>query len=346
VDVIMIKKVLILCLFIGLTACSGVMPEDSAPTLDATALNQTAVSKATFDAETMASPAPTQTLAFTPTATIIPTIDRTRPPVNTPTPEVPCDKAAAGHPIDVTVPDGTIMNPGESFSKTWRLENVGSCIWTRLYAVTFFSGNSLDAYQTNTLAEPVSPGQQVDVTVDMEAPEEPGVYQSNWMLTNQDGALFGIGPNGDAPFWVKIEVVPAVTETPQPTPTITPTPVVYLSGEAELSDGEQLDLDTGTLNPADPTTADFVYQIGEDPAYILLTMNGTEWMLYGEEEPGFGGCAAEELSGAALSFNDLPEGNYVCYRTSQELPGWFRIVGVDEDEAMFIGFLTWSVAED
>lgn len=341
----MTKKVLILCLFIGLTACSGGVPMPITPTLDATALNQTAVYRATQAAQAEVSPVPTQTLAFTATATIIPTIDRTRPPINTPTPQIPCNKAAAGHPIDVTIPDGTVLNPGERFAKTWRLENAGSCTWTRLYAVTFFSGNSLNAYQTNTLAEPVEPGQQIDVTVDMDAPEEPGVYQSNWMLSNEEGVLFGIGPNGDAPFWVKIEVVPAVTETPEPTPTVTPTPVVYLSGEAELADGEQLDLDSGTLNPGDLTTADFVYQTGEDPAHILLTMNGTEWTLYGAEEPTYGDCLAEAVSGNALSFNDLPEGNYVCYRTSEGLPGRFRIVGL-EDEALFIRFLTWSVPEE
>lgn len=338
----MAKKVLILCLFIALTACSGAMPEAPTPTLDATALNQTAVFRATQAAQAEASPVPTQTLAFTASATVIPTIDRTRPPINTPTPQVPCNKAAAGHPIDVTIPDDTVLNPGERFAKTWRLENAGSCTWTRLYSVTFFSGNSLHAVQTNTLLEPVEPGGQIDVTVDMEAPEEPGVYQSNWMLADEDGVLFGIGPNGDAPFWVKIEVVPAVTETPQPTPTVTPTPVVYLSGEAILADGDQLDLDSGTLNPEDVTTADFVYQTGEDPPHILLTMNGTEWSLFGQDEPSFGDCAAAGNSGSAISFNDLPEGNAICYRTSNTLPGWFLIVG-QEEEALLIRFLTWSV---
>ena len=341
----MVKKVLILCLFIGLTACAGGVPEGATPTLDATALNQTAIYRATQDAPAEPRPVPTQTLAPVETATLIPTIDRTRPPVHTPTPQVPCDMAAAGHPIDVTIPDGTVLNPGESFAKTWRLENVGSCTWTRQYAVTFFSGNSLNAFQTNTLPQPVEPGEQVDVTVDMEAPEESGVYQSNWMLSNVGGALFGIGPNGDAPFWVKIEVVPAVTETPKPTPTVSPTPVVYLSGEAALADGEQLDLDSGTLNPEDTTTADLVFQTGEDPVYILLTMNGTEWVFFGEAQPSFGDCSDQNTSGNALSFNDLPEGNYVCYQTSEGLLGWFRIVGLEE-EALFIRFLTWSVVEE
>ena len=237
------------------------------------------------------------------------------------------------------------MKPGETFAKTWRLENVGSCTWTRQYALTFFSGNSLNAIQINTLAEPVQPGQQIDVTVDMEAPEETGVYQSNWMLTDEEGALFGIGPNGDAPFWVKIEVVPAITETPQPTPTVTPTPVIYLSGEAELVDGEQLDLDSGRVDPDDVTTADFVYQTGEDPAHILLTMNGTVWAFVGEDEPSFGDCAAAETSGNALSFNDLPAGHFICYRTSASLPGRLQIVGL-EGEAFMIRFLTWSVPQE
>lgn len=224
------KKVFILCCFIALTACSGLDSATPTQTLDATALNQTAVYQVTLDAPDETSPAPTQTLPPADTPTIISTIERTRPPVHTPTPQTPCDKAAAGHPIDVTIPDGTVMNPGEVFAKTWRLENAGSCTWTRQYAVTFFSANSLNAPQINTLAKPVKPGEQIDVTVDMQAPQEPGIYQSNWMLSNEDGELFGIGPNGDAPFWVKIEVVPAITETPQPTPTVTPTPVVYLSG--------------------------------------------------------------------------------------------------------------------
>ncbi|MFW5714277.1 MAG: NBR1-Ig-like domain-containing protein [Brevefilum sp.] len=238
------------------------------------------------------------------------------------------------------------MRPGETFSKTWRLENTGSCTWTRLYSVTFFSGNSLSAIQTNTLPEPVKPGEQIDVTVDMEAPMTPGVYQSNWMLENEDGILFGIGPNGDAPFWVKIEVVPAVTQSPQPTATVTSTPVVYLSGEGFLDGGDQSDLDSGELNSGDITTADFVYQTGEDPDHILLTMNGTQWVFYGEDEPSYGDCTSTEKSGNALSFNDLPEENYVCYLTSNGLPGWFRIVGIEEDETLLIRFLTWSASEE
>jgi hypothetical protein len=339
----MTKKVLIFCLFITLTACSGLDSTAPTLTLDATALYKTAVYQVTLDAPAEPSSVPTQTLAPTNTPTTIPTIDRTRPPIQSPTPQTPCDKAAAGHPIDVTIPDGTVMNPGERFSKTWRLENAGSCTWTRVYALTFFSGNSLDAFQTNPLAQPVEPGKQIDVTVDMQAPETPGVYQSNWMLSNEEGQLFGIGPNGDAPFWVKIEVVPAINETLQPTPTVTPTPVVYLEGEVFMDAGDRFDLDSGAINPADMTTSDFVYQTGDDPTHVLLTMNGAEWALFDEDEPTYGDCAAVKVSGNAISFNDVPEGNHVCYRTSDALLGQFLIVGIEADQSLLIRFLTWSV---
>ena len=36
-----------------------------------------------------------------------------------------CDKAQ--FIADVTVRDGTIMSPGQTFTKTWRLKNVGTC---------------------------------------------------------------------------------------------------------------------------------------------------------------------------------------------------------------------------
>lgn len=332
--------VLTICL-LGLTACGARNTPTALPTLDATVLNQTAIYQVTLAATLAYTPIPTQTLPPLSTWTPIPTIDRTRPPIQTPTPDIPCDMAAAGHPIDVTIPDGMMMEPGESFSKTWRLENVGSCTWTRLYALTFFSGNSMNAIQVNPLLQPIQPGGVIDVTVNMEAPLDPGIYQSNWMLSNEVGELFGIGPNGDAPFWVKIEVVPSVTATPQLTPTPTSTPVVYKTGDAVVQNSNQFDLDSGTINPDDVTETDFVYQKGSDPAHILMTMNGTRWVVYGNQEPTYGACVQSQLSGNAISFTEITEEIYVCYRTSDALPGWLKIKAI-EGEGLSISFLTWS----
>jgi hypothetical protein len=207
--------------------------------------------------------------------------------------------------------------------------------------VTFFSGNSLGAIQTQNLAQEVAPGQTIDLTVDMEAPMEPGIYQSNWMFSDASGALFGIGPNGDAPFWVRIEVVQEVTDTPTPTATVTSTPVVYLSGDAELVHNSQLDLDSGTLDPGDATRSDLVYQYGGDPDHVLMTMNGAQWAVFGGTKPTFGDCSDAALSGNAVSFDAVPAGTYLCYRTSDHLPGRLLIEGF-AGGALSVQFLTWA----
>lgn len=337
----MMRKVLILCLLLFiLTGCASEVASTETPTLDATVLNATAVSQATVDAlATQDALSLTETHAPSATWTPAPTLDRTRPLIQTPTSEIPCNKAAAGSPIDVTIPDGTVLAPGEPFTKTWRLQNVGSCTWTRLYAVTFFSGNSFKAFQTKNLPQEVKPGEVIDITVDMEAPSKLGIYQSNWMLSDPQGVLFGIGPNGDAPFWAQIEVVTAVT--PTPSVTVTRTPVVSKTGGAALGNGDKLDLDSGSLNPSDVTQADFSYQYGGDPDHILLTMNGTRWLVMDETEPGFGACLNATLKGNAISFDVVPGGTYVCYQTSDALPGWLLIEGFSGGK-LAVSFLTWA----
>ena len=337
-------KMIVLCGFIItlLASCSGIGSPDNLATLDAEHLELTAIQRVTLDSAQTEQAKPTETLAPTNTLTPIPTIDRTRPLVQTITPELACDQASAGHPFDVTIPDGTVMSPGESFSKTWRLVNAGSCTWTRQYAVTFFSSNSMNALQTNFLLQEVKPGDVIDVTVNMEAPKSPGVYQGNWMLSNAQGELFGIGPNGDAPFWVKIEVVPSITETPRPTPTVTSTPIVFLTGEQALQDNDQLDLDSDTLNPEDITTSDFVYRAGNGDSHILMTMNGTVWAVFENKKPTFGDCSQATLTGNAISFTNDFMGKFICYQTSNGYPGRLSIEKTDAN-GINLSFLTWSL---
>ena len=233
------------------------------------------------------------------------------------------------------------MMPGTSFSKTWRIENVGACTWTRQYALTFFSGNSLGARYTHNLQQPVNPGEMIDLTVDMVAPQNVGLYQSNWMLSDPEGNLFGIGPHGDAPFWVRIEVVQLITPTPTLTPTITPTPMVQITGSAVIVDGDQLDLDTATLNPPDDTEADLVYQYGGTPIHQLFPVNDTVWAVFGETEPSSGNCFDTTLNDEPISFNQVPDGTYICYRTSEKLRGWLLIEDFEAGK-LTVSFITWA----
>jgi hypothetical protein len=54
----------------------------------------------------------------------------------------------------------------------------------------------------------VAPGKTIDLRINLVAPAAIGTYRGNWMLSNATGALFGIGENGDKPFWVQIVVGP------------------------------------------------------------------------------------------------------------------------------------------
>jgi hypothetical protein len=137
------------------------------------------------------------------------------------TPAEPCNRAAPGRPtIDISVPDGAHLDPGQVFSKTWRLVNSGSCDWTLGYEAIWFSGDAMGPVKVQPIPQ-VPAGQSVDITVDLYAPDSAGFHQSNWKLRAADGTLFGLGPAGDAPFWIRIEVVPLPVDSATPAATAT-----------------------------------------------------------------------------------------------------------------------------
>jgi hypothetical protein len=132
--------------------------------------------------------------------------------IPTPTPEGnnnddegPCDQIKFVK--DVTIPDEMDLEPGEKFTKTWRLQNSGTCPWTIGYLLYFESGDSLGGPASVDLTtEVIEPGDTIDVSVDLVAPFETGAYEGNWKLRNVKGDGFGIGEFSKA-FWVKINVV-------------------------------------------------------------------------------------------------------------------------------------------
>ncbi len=109
---------------------------------------------------------------------------------------------------DVTIPDGTYIAPGATFTKTWRLRNIGNCTWTTSYALVFSSGNAMGAPQSAAVyfASNVAPGQTVDLSVPLTAPTTSGQYIGYWELRDASGNLFGIGRRGNNSFWVEINV--------------------------------------------------------------------------------------------------------------------------------------------
>ena len=122
-----------------------------------------------------------------------------------PVPVKRCDAAAFVR--DVTISDGSVIPPGGTFAKTWRLQNIGTCSWTSSYALVFISGDAMSGPSSISLNGNVNPGDAVDLTVNLVAPSQKGHYRGNWKLRNASGVLFGIGTQADTAFWVDINVI-------------------------------------------------------------------------------------------------------------------------------------------
>ena len=106
---------------------------------------------------------------------------------------------------DITVPDDTAFLPGQTFTKTWRLRNIGTCTWTSAYSLVFVDGDQLNASSPVALPASVPPDTEVDLSVAMTAPGVPGTYTSNWMLRSPSGTNFGT-QDDNGPFWAQIVV--------------------------------------------------------------------------------------------------------------------------------------------
>jgi hypothetical protein len=137
----------------------------------------------------------------------------TAEPTVAPTPLACVDQAEFVR--DVTIPDGTRIDPGNTFSKTWRLRNTGTCTWTTEYSIVFVSGSTMQSAKVVSLPGQVPAGSEVDLTLQMQAPTVNGDYAGFWKLRSGNGSLFGIGDNANSPFWVRITV------GPKPEPKIT-----------------------------------------------------------------------------------------------------------------------------
>lgn len=213
--------------FLGLlmlNACAPSTPA-STPTFDlsplrtevaATVLAQVSQTQASQPSQTPI-PSPTVTIPLAPTPTL--TLELT-PSLNPSVSLTPATPGAAANNraqwVSQTIPDETVFAPGETFTMTWRMKNVGDSTWTIAYWVRFYSGNSFGTAKESPLGQVVPPGAEVNISLAMTAPTIPGEYRGDWVLANEARSNF------KEPFYLKIRVV--VPPTPTPTVTSTPSP--------------------------------------------------------------------------------------------------------------------------
>ncbi len=156
-------------------------------------------------AQTMLAMTQNAPTAIPATTTPVPPTITPIPPTNTPLPTAVTYCDWVKFIKDVTIPDGTKLSAGEVFTKTWRLQNRGTCTWTPDYMLVFTSGESMGGTTAVRLPGYVAPGQIVDVSVTLTAPASAGTYTGYWMLRNPSGALFGAGNKANEAFYVVVK---------------------------------------------------------------------------------------------------------------------------------------------
>ncbi len=117
----------------------------------------------------------------------------------------------AAYVSDVTIPDGTVLAPGETFTKTWKFQNTGSCDWYEDFVLTFETCTDMDGEDT-VIGEEVASGKTGSFSITLVAPETEGTYTGYWRLTTDSGNSFG-----QSVFVLIVVSEDAYTSTPTPT---------------------------------------------------------------------------------------------------------------------------------
>jgi len=173
---------------------------------------------------------------------------------------------------DFSISDGTVLTPGERFTKVWKVRNDGREQWPENTTLTFHSGDRL-SYEHDLVVAQAKPQEDILISIDLVAPTKEGRYTGYWRLCSPEGQYFGQkiwtdiyvknnsnlvfenvamieepivpSPFVDVPVIVPEPIVqeqqqvPAVVETPVfvPEPVVLPPPVIeepYIEPEAPV----------------------------------------------------------------------------------------------------------------
>jgi hypothetical protein len=136
---------------------------------------------------------------------------------------------------DVTIPDGTLMDPGAAFKKVWRVKNAGTCDWNTSYSLAYASGEMMGGVATK-IPDPIASGDEGEVFLDLVAPMVPGTHIGHWQWKNAAGFYFG------AALFVEIVVrdtSDSWTATPLPPSSTPPCDASVYVSDVTIPDGTE-----------------------------------------------------------------------------------------------------------
>jgi hypothetical protein len=117
---------------------------------------------------------------------------------------------------DVTIPPGTVLQKNQEFTKTWKVQNTGTCNWLYQYSLVLVSGDSFGG-KNFKIQKLVKINDWTELSLGMTTPDKTGTFTNYWRLFNGQ-KMFG------ATLIVSFVVADPPTLTSLPTSTDTPLP--------------------------------------------------------------------------------------------------------------------------
>lgn len=103
---------------------------------------------------------------------------------------------------DITIPDGTPVKRGEWITKTWELENYGTCAWNENYKVVWSDENFDNSQKLFDIGTDILPGERGEISVTFPVQGE-GTTHISFVLANTEGETFGLGERGRGDLYIE-----------------------------------------------------------------------------------------------------------------------------------------------
>jgi len=93
--------------------------------------------------------------------------------------------------VSETVPDGTSFVISAPFTKTWTLQNMGTCTWNTNYKLAFSSGDTMSGPKTLNFGSAVAPGSTINLSLSLLANSTVSTTTGYWGLYDDKNIYWG-----------------------------------------------------------------------------------------------------------------------------------------------------------
>ena len=106
-----------------------------------------------------------------------------------------------GFVTDVTIPDGTILEKGQSVTKTWVLKNIGTCTVNKNYKILWTDTTMNNPQKMYDFNVEIKPDAEAEISITFNVQGQ-GKTRIGFKLANSNGEIFGLGARGIGDLWV------------------------------------------------------------------------------------------------------------------------------------------------